>query len=146
MIRRATAVDLPSVAILSKQLGYPTTLAQLEERFNQLKPNEHVWVYEQNQRIVAWLQYDWRNDLISGSTLEIIAMVVDHTFRGRGIGKTLLSFIQDRATEHNVSVTVRSQLKRKRAHHFYQKNGFDLQKTQHLFYHPLISSPKNIDH
>ncbi|CAG9296362.1 GNAT family N-acetyltransferase [Celerinatantimonas diazotrophica] len=145
MIRRATSVDLPSVAILSKQLGYPVTLAQLEERFGKLTQNEQIWVYEQQQRIVAWLQCDWRNNLISDSTLEVIAMVVDQTFRGRGIGKKLLEFIQEQANEHNVSITVRSQIKRKRAHHFYEKNGFDLQKTQHLFYHPLTTPPKDAE-
>ncbi|MFM2477523.1 GNAT family N-acetyltransferase [Celerinatantimonas sp. MCCC 1A17872] len=145
MIRLATAVDLPSVALLSKQLGYPVTLAQLEERFSKLKDSEQVWVYEQHQRIVAWLQCDWRNDLISGSTLEIIAMVVDNKFRGRGTGRKLLEFIKQKAIDHELTVTVRSQLKRKRAHQFYQKNGFDLQKTQHLFYHPLIEKINSTD-
>lgn len=142
IIRSATKVDLPRIALLSKQLGYPLKLAKLESNFMQLGPQHHIFVVEHQQKVVAWSQVTQNLDLSSGPYLQVDALIVDSQYRSQGIGGQIFNHIKTLSDQHGIPLRIHSQIKRKRAHQFYQRRLASLTKTQHLF----IYTPPSCNH
>ncbi|MFM2485273.1 GNAT family N-acetyltransferase [Celerinatantimonas yamalensis] len=140
-IRQAIPSDHARIALLSGQLGYPVTIEQVQQRINKLGAHQQIWVYEQNAQVLAWLQLDRQYQLTSGEHLEILAFVVDEAYRGQGIGQQLLDWVKQLACQQSIELRVRSQVKRERAHQFYQQHGFSWQKSQHLFIYDVTDIP-----
>jgi GNAT superfamily N-acetyltransferase len=64
----------------------------------------------------------------------VVGLVIDETVRSRGVGKLLLQKAEAWAKHAGCkSMSVRSNVKRKRAHEFYEKNGYEHYKTQKAF-------------
>jgi GNAT superfamily N-acetyltransferase len=68
------------------------------------------------------------------SYVEINGLVVDQNVRSSGIGKMLIDAAEEWARRVRChAVSVRSNIKRDRAHRFYTINGYDHVKTQKEF-------------
>lgn len=134
-VRRLKREDLPQVAALSGQLGYPCSLNELANRFEQMKddPRHAFYVYE-DATILGWIHLETVLDLIEEVKVEIKALVVDENERGKGIGKCLVAQAREWAKCVGVrKVYLSCNIMRERTHQFYIREGFQRVKTSLFF-------------
>ena len=136
-IRAATLADAARLAVLSEVLGYPATPDALAERLGRLlgRDEELVLVAEVSPgHIVGWLHGGERELLESGRRCEILGLVVDLTYRGRGVGRRLVQAAEAWASTHGLDqMAVRSNVGRAESHPFYERLGYVRAKTQHAY-------------
>ena len=136
-VRTARLEDAGAIAGLSGQLGYPSSAASVRRRLRNLLPKrDHaIWVAENGAGSVAgWIHVFVYELLESDRQAEIGGLVIDENFRGQGAGKALVERAERWAKARRLgSVYVRSNIIRKEAHVFYQKQGYEIIKTQHAF-------------
>jgi GNAT superfamily N-acetyltransferase len=135
-IREMRAADLPAVAVLCDQLGYPTSPENLAGRFANLsgRRGEQMLVALQDARVCGWIHVRRVDSLESDAHAEIWGLVVDDRHRSQGVGRALLETAERWAADHGLSnVRVRSNVKRERAHAFYERAGYTVVKRQAVF-------------
>jgi len=137
IVRRARAADLPRIADLSSQLGYPVLLEALERRFSRIASDaeQAVFVAETTDgRLVGWTHANPRRLLESEAFMEIEGLVVDASARRQGVGRALIAEVERWSLERGVTtIRVRSNVLRKEAHDFYPSVGYARLKTQHTY-------------
>jgi GNAT superfamily N-acetyltransferase len=140
-VRPAQVRDAGCIAVLSGQLGYPSSAASVRRRLrNLLTRRDHaIWVAETDGGTVAgWIHVFVKQLLESNREVEIGGLVIDENFRGQGVGKALVERAERWAKARRLkSVYVRSNVVRKDAHAFYQKLGYKIIKTQSAFRKPV---------
>ena len=140
-IRRARSADTQKIAVLSGQLGYPATTAQMRKRLLGIKPtSQHaVFVAESPEEgVVGWVHVSRQPLLEVEIRAEVNGLVVAEGQRSLGAGAWLLVAAEDWARKHGCkSMSVRSNVIRERAHKFYERNGYEHYKTQKSFRKPL---------
>lgn len=135
-IRRARPDDADRLALLTDQLGYPTTATALGARLRQLAAEETqaVLVAEMEGEVVGWIQVGRGLSLEAGAQAELLGLVVDAARRSRGIGTALVAaaeaWARTRGLEH---LRVRSNVTREATHRFYRNLGFEEVKRQVVF-------------
>ncbi len=135
-IRLATAADAEDLARLSGQLGYPATPGEAMQRLQEVnRHSEHaVFVAEADGRLAGWMHVFVRPSLTTESSAELAALVVDEHCRSHGIGQALIAEAERWAREQGCRmVTLRSNVKRLRAHAFYERLGYETIKTSKSF-------------
>jgi GNAT superfamily N-acetyltransferase len=135
-IRMASAADAEDLARLSGQLGYPSTGPETIQRLAAVNryPEHAVFIAETNGTMVGWLHVFVRPSLTTDSSAEVAGLVVDEHCRSYGIGQALLTEAERWAAEQACSmVTLRSNVKRLRAHAFYERLGYEAIKTSKSF-------------
>lgn len=136
-MRAAKMDDAESIAVLSGQLGYPSSAASVRRRLRNLLADDchAVWVAESEDATVAgWIHAFVKQLLESEREVEIGGLVVDKNFRSQGTGKALVERAERWAkTKRLKSVYVRSNIVREDARAFYQKLGYKIVKTQSAF-------------
>jgi GNAT superfamily N-acetyltransferase len=136
-VRRMTAEDVAQVAVLSGQLGYPSTPDQIAKRFHALESmgGSAVFVAELTPGTLAgWAHVVGRQLLESEPFAELVGLVVDAGSRRRGAGKTLVEAAESWARENGFgSLRIRSNTARLEARPFYEKMGYAIGKTQYVF-------------
>ncbi len=134
-IRAMKVRDVPWVAPLMAELGYPVRPAELEQRYCGLDPAAAVsFVAERAGTIVGWIHLVRRDTLLNSSRMEIIALVVKEDARGAGVGKALVNAGLDWSRAHGfATVRVTSNLKREESHPFYRRIGFQLTKESAVY-------------
>ncbi|MCL1886139.1 MAG: GNAT family N-acetyltransferase [Dehalococcoidia bacterium] len=129
MIRTATKNDIDAVYGLIKQLSnHGFTKEQFERCYEHNLKSEYVLVCEQDSKILGCgvLRINYPLPL-SQKVAEIVNLVVDESFRNRGIGKELLEVFEKIAADHRcICITVISGKQREAAHRFYTREGFEL--------------------
>lgn len=137
VIRPAVMEDTPILAELSRQLGYPSSEAQIAMRLAHIlyKPDHAILVAVlPGERIAGWMHLIINQRLECDAFLEITALVIDYKSRSKGIGKQMVNAAFRWASENNLTeVVVRSNIIRKDAHRFYLHRGFHQVKSQHYF-------------
>ena len=140
-IRRAKSTDAARLSVLSGQLGYPATVAQIRERLREIqRVTEHaVFVADSSTAgVIGWLHMGKVPLLESEMRAEVNGLIVAEGKRSLGAGARLLAVGEEWARKHGCKImSVRSKLIRKRAHKFYERNGFEHYKTQKAFRKPL---------
>jgi GNAT superfamily N-acetyltransferase len=140
-IRRAKSADAPQLAVLTGQLGYPATAAQIRERLRRIQPASQNAVFvadSSRDGVVGWLHVSRDALLESEIRAEVNGLVVADGQRSLGAGARLLAAAEDWARKHRCkSMSVRSNVIRERAHKFYERNGYEHYKTQKSFRKPL---------
>ncbi|MGE5815726.1 MAG: GNAT family N-acetyltransferase [Acidobacteriota bacterium] len=135
-IREMRASDLPSVASLCDQLGYPTSPETLTGRFASLngRRGEQMLVAIQHDRVLGWVHVRRVDSLESDPHGERWGLVVDDEARSQGVGRALVETAERWATEHGLpSIRVRSNVVRERAHAFSERAGYTVVKRQSVF-------------
>jgi GNAT superfamily N-acetyltransferase len=136
-IRPARPDDALALADLTTQLGYLTSATELAERLAPLlvAPDHLVLVATGDDKWpVGWIHVTVEVGLEHAPTASIHGLVVDEGHRSDGIGATLLAAGERWATEHGLgSMVVRSRVARERAHRFYEREGYRLEKTSRVF-------------
>jgi len=136
VLRRAETRDATAVAELAGQLGYPTDEAAMSERIEaaQMSGARDVIVAERDGRVRGWIEVMIVEALASDPFAEIHALIVDEEERGLGLGARLVAAAEAWAVERGLSrVRVRSNVARERTRRFYEKRGYTVTKTQHVF-------------
>ena len=134
-IREAKKSDVVTLAKLSGELGYPTTMEEMENRFNKLlSKNENCIYVAELDSVVGWIHVSVFQTLESNAYAEICGLVVAETFRGSGIGSQLVAKAENWARVLGFSkIRVRTNILRRETRKFYRKLGFQVQKTQEVF-------------
>ncbi|MDL1869790.1 GNAT family N-acetyltransferase [Gammaproteobacteria bacterium PRO6] len=140
MVRTARSYDAAAIAALCVELGYAATRQQIIVRLAEIEARAAaVWVAEDDSGgVVGWLHVVCCAALTDEACAEIVGLVVGVDARGHGVGSALLEQAHAWARERGCShLRVRSRIERERAHHFYQRHGYALLKTQQVLEHAL---------
>lgn len=136
IIRKAVFPDAGAISILSTQLGYSPSVNDTERYFKsyESRSTDVMYVVEDGDEVVAWMQVSDMIRLESGRFCEIVGLVVDERYRGKGIGKLLVRTAIEWC--RNIGCTklkVRTNVLRKETHVFYELVGFAEVKEQKIF-------------
>jgi GNAT superfamily N-acetyltransferase len=130
-IRAATFNDIPAMLPLIEQLGYPTTRDVLEKRFEYFMNREGygIAVVCSDEQLIGWVAWSQSQLFISDKKrLHIEGLVVDRQYRGQGVGKKLLTFVEDFARKYYAPaiIDLTSGLRRAQdgSHEFYKSLGY----------------------
>ncbi|GGK32200.1 N-acetyltransferase [Caldalkalibacillus thermarum] len=135
IIRPATLQDVVALGQLMSELGYPTSSEEMTERFKKIyaHPDYYTLVAEVDDQVVGMIgavfahRYESNDDYV-----RIVAMVVRSTHRGLGIGKKLLSAVEQWAKKKEARAIVLNsgnREEREPAHRFYTGQGFKPRST-----------------
>ena len=93
-----------------------------------------VLVADQLPPVMGWVHAQEQELLDSGRRCEILGLVVAAEVRGRGVGRQLVSAVEEWALGRGIrTITVRSNIVRSESHPFYERLGFVKLKTQHAY-------------
>lgn len=129
-IRHSTDQDLQDMVILMDQLGYPTTFAEMQERYTHIAADANftTLVAEIRGRVVGLIgmqtSYMYEKN---GRHCRIMALVVHEHHRGSGIGRQLLLAAEQWAAAHqadSISLNSGNRANREAAHEFYREMGY----------------------
>jgi (aminoalkyl)phosphonate N-acetyltransferase len=140
-IRPLSISDAEAVAILNHQLGYPSSVADLLPRIEQLLHSSERATFAGilESRFIGWIDVAIERHLQSSDTAVIGGLVVHEDVRGRGIGRRLCQAAEDWARGRGISIVrVRSQIKREDAHRFYLQDGYEQVKISAVFEKKLL--------
>jgi GNAT superfamily N-acetyltransferase len=130
-IRTATIADVPAIIPLIQQLGYPTSEDEFRLRFQRFTQNSGygVAVASINSQVVGWVAWSKSELLVLSKTrFNIEGLVVHEQHRGKGIGKKLMTFVEEVASRFSPSVIdVISGVRRAKegVHEFYKCLGYN---------------------
>jgi len=136
LIRPWERKDIARLAVLSGELGYAATGAQVARRLSAIAAKGVILVAADRESdcVLGWVELQMITHLTSDPHLEICGLVVSGTARSRGIGSLLVGAAEKTALEKNVAcLRVRSNIIRDRAHRFYERLGFTSVKTSKVF-------------
>jgi GNAT superfamily N-acetyltransferase len=134
--------DVSRLVVLLGQLGYPTTEAAVHERLDYWLDDPSSWL----------IGADDDGDLIGVAALHVSpmlevtgklgrlgALVVDERYRGRGVGRSLVTSAEEQARAAGCrGIEVNSSRHRTRTHEFYQQLGYaDACTTKARFFKTL---------
>jgi GNAT superfamily N-acetyltransferase len=136
-IRLAKLEDSPAIAALCGQLGYPSTLAAVQNRLAQiLSLADHaVFVAEHGEAgVVGWVHVYISYLLERDPQSEIGGLVVSEAHRRSRAGRLLMQHAEQWTSQHGgLAVCLRSNLVREGAHAFYRRIGYEVIKTSLTF-------------
>jgi GNAT superfamily N-acetyltransferase len=125
------------MAELATQLGYPCNENEVRTRLDEMQDPNHYAVYVaevERGRLAGWIGAHIFRAVELNKCAEISGLVVDSKLRSRGIGKALLDAAEEWArTAGCDAISVSSNIKRRRAHKFYRRNGYTWNKRQESF-------------
>lgn len=129
--------DIPEVASLAAQLGYPVSPQDIETRFREISANASyaLFVAKDEGSVLGWIQINREAaSLIIADYAEVAALVVEEKCRGKGAGKLLLQEAEKWAKQNHVKlIRIRSSVKRTGAHRFYLREGYQISKISNTF-------------
>lgn len=137
MLRDITILDANEIQKISNfELGYDVDLDIVKKQIEKLtNDNKHNIIIgfenEQTRKIVGFVHAELYESLYMDTGLNILGLAVDSNFQGQGIGKKLMSAIEDYALKNNISfIRLNSNVRRVEAHKFYESIGYVCDKTQ----------------
>lgn len=137
MLRDITIFDAQEIQKISNfELGYDVDLDIIKKQIEKLtNDNKHNIIIgfenEQTRKIIGFVHAELYESLYMDTGLNILGLAVDSNFQGQGIGKKLMSSIEDYALKNNISyIRLNSNVRRIEAHKFYESIGYVCDKTQ----------------
>ena len=137
MLRNITIFDAQEIQSISNfELGYDVNLDIVKKQIRKLtNDNQHNIIIgfenEQTRKIIGFVHAELYESLYMDTGLNILGLAVDSNFQGQGIGKKLMSSIEDYALKNNISyIRLNSNVRRIEAHKFYESIGYVCDKTQ----------------
>jgi len=129
-IREVIDKDIADLLPLLDDLGYPVSFEDFNIRLKRFlqNPGYGVVVCEMGKQIVGLVAWSKSSLFVSDSTrFHIEGLVVASRYRGQGIGKMLMKFVEDIAKESSPAIIdLTSGLRRAKAgsHEFYKNLGY----------------------
>ncbi|HEX6139312.1 MAG TPA: GNAT family N-acetyltransferase [Candidatus Limnocylindria bacterium] len=140
-VRAPRGSDAAALAELSRQLGYEVGDDEAGERLQAVTANGDAALLvatDDGDRPIGWVHVELKRSLLAPLSAQVMGLVVDERFRNDGIGRDLLVAAEAWAVERGcVAMLVGSRVTRERAHRFYQREGYEIQKTSYFFHKPL---------
>ena len=140
MIRTVQVKDAGQIRDLCHQaLGYNSTLETVAtqiEKFNLPDSDHFCFVCEEDQtgHILGYVEAEVYESLYSDAGLNILGLAVFPSAQGRGIGRQLMERVEELAkSKHYAFIRLNSASHRKEAHLFYERIGYEGNKTQKRF-------------
>ena len=140
MIRSVQVEDAAQIRDLCHQaLGYDSSLEKVAtqiEKFNMPDSGHFCFVYEEDQsgKILGYVEAEVYESLYSDPGLNVLGLAVFPSAQGRGIGRQLMERVEEFAkSSHYAFIRLNSASHRKEAHVFYERIGYDGNKTQKRF-------------
>ncbi|HET8899962.1 MAG TPA: GNAT family N-acetyltransferase [Rhodanobacteraceae bacterium] len=135
-IRDVRVGDAAELAQLVGELGYPTETPLMAARLSALLGREQrrIRVAERGGAVCGWVEAGLRLTLDTDERVEILALIVAEKVRQHGVGRLLVTDIEQWARALGMtSLVVRSNILRDASHPFYRQLGFEQRKTQHYY-------------
>ena len=121
-IRKIREEDAETVSSLSLQLGYNLSPLETADQIKEvIASNDNcTFVALHNEKIIGWIHAFKTIRLETKTFIEVGGLVVDENYRGKGVGKILVSKIKEWCIEQKISsLRVRCNTKRKEAHQLF---------------------------
>ena len=137
-ITAMNAVDSKDVAKLAGQLGYPASSEEVVRNLQSIRAadNQEVFVarIDAHGPVVGWVHVYEHLSIATGPRCEIGGVVVDGALRSQGIGTQLMLSAELWAKNRGLAgIRFSSRTSRTEAHRLYERLGFQIQKTSHVF-------------
>lgn len=133
--------DVVVMADQAGQLGYPVEPRELRRRLAAVTAADDAAVLvaaDAHDAPVGWLHVELKRTLVAPLTAQIMALIVDEHARGAGVGTELVAAADRWAGARGCQrLMVATRVTRQRAHRFYLREGFSLDKTSHIFERPI---------
>lgn len=141
-IRPMEEDDLPSVTALMTQLGYPSTLEAITQRYRAIVSDDEcaLFVGEVGGAVAGWVYVRGVAPFEDDARAEVWGLVVDEQRRRQRIGEALMRRAEQWARDAGYrEARLRSNVTRTGAHAFYRRIGYSTTKTSHVFCKALAS-------
>jgi PhnO protein len=127
LVRPAEISDSQAAARLLLQLGYDRTATAVEQDLRSGAAGV-VYVAVAGERVIGLLAMSVHRQFHWGAPVASVeALIVDRAIRSRGVGAMLLDSAVTRARREGcLLIELHSNRRRRRAHQFYKRHGFDL--------------------
>ena len=135
IIRDAVVDDVPELTMLMNELGYPTTKAEMQARFERILPHpDYKTIVAVAGGQVAGIAGLFRGLYYekNGMYMRVLAFVVKQSNRRQGIGELLMQASETWAAEQGLDTSLISsgnRDERTAAHAFYQKMGYAIKSS-----------------
>lgn len=139
MLRPLRREDLPALRDINEfSLGYAVSLDVTAKQWEKLSQDPHHFFVgyedEASYTLVGYIHAEVYESLYSDTGFNVLGLAVLEEYQGKGIGKQLLLALEKEAEERGYSfIRLNSASHRTEAHAFYQKAGYDGDKTQVRF-------------
>lgn len=137
-LRRLTVADAPQVQLISKEaLGYDFPLEGTKRQLARCLANDShflIGATDEKDQVIGYVQAQIYESIYSDRGLNVLGLAVAPTYQGTGIGKRLMQELEKQAKAARLAfIRLNSGSQRKEAHAFYQKAGYNGDKTQVRF-------------
>ena len=140
MIREINISDAKEIQKICKtSLGYDVDISTVENQIKKLScdnKNHIIAVYEDEntKKVIGFVHAQVYESVYSDTGLNILGLAVDPDFRGNGVGKKLIGYIEKYAMDNGISfIRLNSADHRVEAHKFYENIGYKSDKLQKRF-------------
>lgn len=127
--------DAPALAVLAGELGYPTDSEQLLGRLAAISPTDAAVIVstDASDAPTGWCHVELFRTLVEPSSALIAGLVVGEGHRSEGIGVALLGAAEAWARARGCRrMVVATRITRERAHRFYAREGYVVNKTSYF--------------
>jgi N-acetylglutamate synthase-like GNAT family acetyltransferase len=135
VIREANKGDIDALTLLMNELGYPTTVNEMQRRLSKISdhPDYKTLIATINGEVVGMaglakgIFYEK-----NGNYMRIAALVVKQSSRNMGVGKALLTTAESLAVEQGLEtilINCGNREERRRAHQFYHEMGYVIKSS-----------------
>lgn len=139
-LRPPVPADAPALAALAGELGYPTDAEELLGRLAALHPTDAAVIVstDANDTPTGWCHVEMHRTLVEPQSALIVGLVIGDGHRGMGIGAELLAAAEGWARARGCRrLVVATRITRERAHRFYARQGYVVNKTSYFLTKPL---------
>jgi GNAT superfamily N-acetyltransferase len=138
-IRTARPADAAALAVLSTELGYPSTEAQVRARLHLLDdPEREILVADAPDGLGGFIDVHVQRVVEADPYGEVGGLVVAAPHRGAGLGAALLAAAAEWSRARGLGVLwIRANLARAGTHGFYEAVGCRTVKDQRVYEYPL---------
>jgi GNAT superfamily N-acetyltransferase len=127
--------DAAALAAMAGELGYPTTAEELLGRLAALHPTDAAVIVstDVDDTPTGWCHVEMRRTLVEPQSALIVGLVIGEGHRSAGVGAALLEAAERWARARGCRrLVVATRITRERAHRFYAREGYELNKTSYF--------------
>lgn len=136
-IRDGLIVDWQDICRLNREvLGYDMKDSEMRDQLKRIlsSGDNKIFVAEEGGEVLAYIHIQAYDTTYLPSLLNVLGIAVAKKAQGQKIGTQLLACAEEWGRDSGCKgVRLNSDSKRKHAHEFYEKNGYEMVKTQKNF-------------
>jgi GNAT superfamily N-acetyltransferase len=143
-LRQASRADSSAISVLLRQLGYEVPAATVAKRLADSRTGERVLLAQsRGGAVVGLIAYSQPIARLAegGSFIRITTLIVDESTRTSGVGRALVSAVEQRARAEGATLTEVSSGRRDEraaAHKFYPSLGYEDTGSKSVIYRKTL--------